>query len=291
LTVKDTRQKILAAAESIMSAKGRNATISEISTAADVADAVLYYYFKNKEDLLFSVTQERLGEALEKLKEQLQGIMDPANQISKLIWFQLYYHDTHRDYAHLLLFECRSNKSFMEHSAYNLIKRWSAIGRKIIKKGIADGSFRKDLSLSVVRDAIFGLVDIENIQSMAANETPQANTDLEAILDLVLPMIRADAPEASLKDDKEGRILNAAQNLFGDKGFQGATVQEIAKASEVSEGTIYEYFKNKEDLLFSVLKRQFRNNLESMDELFEIRTPLRKLRRFVRYHFTISLPR
>ncbi len=177
----------------------------------------------------------------------------------------------------------------MEHSAYNLIKRWSAIGRKIIKTGIADGSFRRDLSLSVVRDAIFGLVDIENIQSMAANETPQANTDLEAILDLVLPMIRADAPEASLKDDKEGRILNAAQNLFGDKGFQSATVQEIAKASEVSEGTIYEYFKNKEDLLFSVLKRQFRNNLESMDELFEIRTPLRKLRRFVRYHFTIYL--
>lgn len=289
MTVEDKRQKILDAAESIMSAKGRNATISEISAAASVTDAMLYYYFKNKEDLLFSVTQERLREALEKLEEQLQGIMDPANQISKLIWFQLYYHDTHRDYANLLLFECRSSKSFMEHSAYNLIKRWSAIGRKIIKKGIADGSFRKDLSLSVVRDAVFGLVDMENIQSLAAKETPQANTDLEAILDLVLPMIRADTSEASSREDKAGRILNAAQNVFGDKGFQSATVQEIAKAAEVSEGTIYEYFKNKEDLLFSTLKRQFQNNLESMDELFEVRTPLRKLRRFVRYHFTIYL--
>ena len=289
MAVEDKRQKILDAAESIMSAKGRTATISEISAAAGVTDAILYYYFKNKEDLLFSVTQEHLGVALEKLEEQLQGIMDPASQISKLIWFQLYYHDTHRDYANLLLFECRSSKSFMEHSGYNLIKRWSAIGRKIIKKGVADGSFRKDLSLSVVRDAVFGLVDIENIQSMAAKETPQANTDLEAILDLVLPMIRADASEASLKEDKADRILNAAQNVFGDNGFQNATVQEIAKAAEVSEGTIYEYFKNKESLLFSALKRQFRNNLELMDELFEIRTPLRKLRRFVRYHFTIYL--
>ena len=289
MTVEDKRQRILDAAESIMSTKGRNATISEISAAADVTDAMLYYYFKNKEDLLFSVTQERLREALEKLEEQLQGIMDPASQISKLIWFQLYYHDTHRDYANLLLFECRSSKSFMEHEAYNLIKRWSAIGRKILKAGIADGSFRKDLSLPVVRDAIFGLVDMENIQSMAGKETPQANTDLEAILDLLLPMIRPDTPEASSNEDKADRILDSAQKVFGDKGFQSATIQEISKSAEVSEGTIYEYFKNKEDLLFSTLKRQFRNNLESMDELFEIHTPLRKLKRFVRYHFTIYL--
>ncbi|MCF8038306.1 MAG: TetR/AcrR family transcriptional regulator [Desulfohalobiaceae bacterium] len=287
--MENKRQKILDAAESIMSAKGRNATISEISAAADVTDAMVYYYFKNKEDLLYSVTRERLREALEKLEEQLQGIMDPANQISKLIWFQLYYHDTHRDYANLLLFECRSNKSFMAHSAYNLIKRWSAIGLKILKNGIADGSFRKDLSLPVVRDAVFGLVDMENIQSMAAGETPRANTDLEAILDLVQPMIRADIPEASSKEGRAVRILDAARTVFGGKGFQNATIQEISKSAEVSEGTIYEYFKNKEELLFSILKRQFRSNLDSMDELFEVRMPLRKLKRFVRYHFTIFL--
>jgi TetR/AcrR family fatty acid metabolism transcriptional regulator len=285
----DKRQKILDAAESIMSAKGRSATISEISAAAGVTDSMLYHYFKNKEDLLFSVTQERLGDALEKLEEQLQGIMDPVSQLSKLIWFQLYYHDTHPDYANLLLFECRSSKNFMEHEAYHLIKRWSDIGREILKKGISDGTFRNDLATAIVRDAVFGLVDMENIQSMATRETPQAHTDLDAILDLLLPMVRPDAGPSSLKSDKGGRILESALHVFAAKGYQNATIQEISKSAEVSEGTIYEYFKNKEDLLFSTLERQFRNNLDSLDELFEVRTPLRKLKRFMRYHFTIYL--
>ena len=121
--MKNKRHKILEAAEKMMSAKGRGATISEISAASGVTDSVLYHYFKNKEDILFSVAQEHLRDALEKLDEQLQGIMDPANQLGKLIWFQLYYHDTYPDYGNLLLFECRSNNRFMKHEAYGLIKR------------------------------------------------------------------------------------------------------------------------------------------------------------------------
>ena len=285
----DKRWKILDAAESIMSTKGRSATISEISAAAGVTDSMLYHYFKNKEDLLFSVTQERLGDALAKLEEQLQGIMDPVSQLSKLIWFQLYYHDTHPDYANLLLFECRSSKSFMAHEAYNMIRRWSDIGRGILTKGISEGAFRNDLATTIVRDAVFGLVDMENIQSMAAQETPQAHTDLDAILDLLLPMVRPATEPSAINSDKAGRILASALNVFAAKGYQNATIQEISKSAEVSEGTIYEYFKNKEDLLFSTLERQFRNNLDSLDELFEVRTPLRKLKRFMRYHFTIYL--
>ncbi|UCD80850.1 MAG: TetR/AcrR family transcriptional regulator [Desulfobacterales bacterium] len=285
----EKRQKILDAAERIMSAKGRGATISEISAASGVTDSVLYHYFKNKEDLLFSVAQEHLRDALEKLNEQLQGIMDPVNQLSKLIWFQLYYHDAHPDYGNLLLFECRSNKRFMIHEAYGLIKRWSAIGIEILNNGISDGSFRKDLALPIVRDAIFGLVDMENIQHLTTREQLQAHTDLDAILDLVLPMIRPEAGESVIKGDKAGRILESALKVFAAKGFQNATIQEISKSASVSEGTIYEYFNNKEDLLYSILERQFHNNLNLLDELFEVRTPLRKLKRFMRYHFTVYL--
>jgi len=285
----DKRQKILDVAESIMSAKGRSATISEICAVAGVTDSTLYHYFKNKEDLLFSVAKERLQDALDKLEEQLLGIMEPVSQLSKLIWFQLYYHDTHRDYSNLLLFECRSSKSFMQHEAYTLIKRWSDIGRQILKKGIEDGSFRTDLSLPIVRDAIYGLIDMENIQSMATREISQAHTDLDVILDLVLPMIRPKGGKTSAGSAKADRILDAALTVFAARGYQSATIQEISKSAKVSDGTIYEYFENKEDLLFSTLERQFQNNLDSLDELFEVRTPLRKLKRFMRNHFTIYL--
>ena len=215
--------------------------------------------------------------------------MDPVNQLSKLIWFQLYYHDTHPDYSNLLLFECRSNKRFMKHEAFGILKRWSDIGIGIINKGISDGSFRKDLSLPIVRDAFFGLVDMENIQSMTVRKSIPAHTDLAAILDLVVPMIRPDAENCAPKNNKAGRILESALSVFAVKGFQNATIQEISKSAAVSEGTIYEYFNNKEDLLFSILERQFQDNLDLLDELFDVRTPLRKLKRFMRYHFTVYL--
>jgi TetR/AcrR family fatty acid metabolism transcriptional regulator len=57
----------------------------------------------------------------------------------------------------------------------------------------------------------------------------------------------------------------------------------------VSEGTIYEYFKNKEELLFSIPEERFREHIASLDEIFEIRNPLRKLRRLIHYHFLLYL--
>jgi len=287
--MKNKRHKILEAAEKIMSAKGRKASISEISEKAGVTDSVLYHYFKNKEDLLFSVAHERLNDALVKMEEQLQGIVDPMSQLSKLIWFQLYYHDTHQDFANLLLFECRSSDRFMRHEAYRTIKRWADIGVQILVRGIAGGTFRSDLSLPVARDAIFGLADMQNIQSMVTHFPDQAHTELDAILDLVQPMICADRQAQPPQRDKADRIIEAAIGILATKGYQKATIQEISKAAEVSDGTIYEYFKNKEDLLFSTLERQFDQNLDSLDEVFQIRSPLRKLRRFIRYHFTIYL--
>ena len=175
--MKKKRWKILKAAEKIMSEKGNKASINEISEKSGVTDSVLYHYFKNKEDLLFSVAQERLNDALVKLEEQLQGIVDPISQLSKLIWFQLYYHDIHQDFANLLLFECRSNERFKRHEAYETIKRWSDVGVNILANGVEDGTFRPDLLLPIVRDAVFGLADMENIQSMVTHLPVQAHMD------------------------------------------------------------------------------------------------------------------
>ena len=272
-----------------MSKKGSKASISEISEQSGVTDSVLYHYFKNKEDLLFSVAQERLNDALEKMEEQLQGIVDPISQLSKLIWFQLYYHDINQDFANLLLFECRSNERFKRHEAYSTIKRWSEVGVRILANGIEDGTFRPDLPLPIVRDSVFGLADMENIQCMVTHSPVQAHLDLNKILDLVLPMICTDKESPPSSPNKADRILDAAIGILATKGYLKTTIQEISKTAKVSDGTIYDYFKNKEDVLFSTLERQFDQNMESLDELFEIKSPLRKLKRFIRYHFTVYM--
>ncbi len=51
---------------------------------------------------------------------------------------------------------------------------------------------------------------------------------------------------------RKNKILRAAEHVFGKKGFQDATISEIAKVAKISEGTIYEYFSTKEKLLFTI---------------------------------------
>lgn len=51
----------------------------------------------------------------------------------------------------------------------------------------------------------------------------------------------------------EERILEAALNLFAEKGYTGSATSEIAKGAKVSEGTIFKYFPQKKDLLRKVI--------------------------------------
>ncbi len=50
------------------------------------------------------------------------------------------------------------------------------------------------------------------------------------------------------KEYRRNTIINAAQKIFSAKGFNSATMEEIAKEAELSPGTLYLYFKNKEEL-------------------------------------------
>jgi TetR/AcrR family fatty acid metabolism transcriptional regulator len=283
------RQEILRAAEKIFSLKGRQATISEIALEADVTESTIYHYFENKTDLIFYAAEQRLREGFEELDEQMQGIWDPISKLSKLVWCQLRYHETHPDYARLVLFECRSDPRFYLHEAYQPFRRWARMLPGILDEGVQQGIFRSDLNIAVVRDAIFGLLDLENIQFLAGHLSRPSSTDLNDMMTLILPMITHGDKSPVLKVDKSARILDAAEKIIGEKGFSRATITDIAKAAEVAEGTVYEYFKNKEDLLFSIFSEHFQNHLESLDEIFEIKTPLRKLSRFIRYHFLIFL--
>jgi TetR/AcrR family fatty acid metabolism transcriptional regulator len=63
---------------------------------------------------------------------------------------------------------------------------------------------------------------------------------------------------AQEKLDKRKRILDAAVKVFAAKGFFNAKVAEIARLASVADGTIYLYFKNKDDLLISLFEEVMR---------------------------------
>ena len=51
------------------------------------------------------------------------------------------------------------------------------------------------------------------------------------------------------------QIVGAATRVFAEKGFRRATIKEVARESGVSEGTIYNYFEDKDDILMAILHR------------------------------------
>jgi AcrR family transcriptional regulator len=68
-------------------------------------------------------------------------------------------------------------------------------------------------------------------------------------------MTTSDPIREQLAEARRNQILDGAAAVFADRGFHGATTKEIANAAGVSEGTIYNYFDTKFDLLIGLLSR------------------------------------
>lgn len=85
--------------------------------------------------------------------------------------------------------------------------------------------------------------------------------------------------------DKREAILRAAIKTFAGKGFFNSKVADIAKEAGVADGTVYLYFKNKDDILHSVFDRAMEEFIaEGKKELAEIDDPQDKLRRIAELH-------
>ncbi len=69
------------------------------------------------------------------------------------------------------------------------------------------------------------------------------------------------------KEQRKEEILDAAQGIFFEKGFSIATVDEIAEAAELSKGTLYLYYKSKEDMYLGVLMRGMKKLYDELEQI------------------------
>jgi AcrR family transcriptional regulator len=87
--------------------------------------------------------------------------------------------------------------------------------------------------------------------------------------------------------DKRERILSAAERIFARHGFFAAKVSDVAKEAGVADGTIYLYFKSKDDLLISYFERR----MQQLNELLIAATasvaPSEQLHTFIRTYLQL----
>lgn len=87
------------------------------------------------------------------------------------------------------------------------------------------------------------------------------------------------------KNDKYHRILEAAVKIFAKQGFHQSTVAQIAKEAGVADGTIYLYFKNKDDILVQFFSDRTKQVFEQFQaEVDRASNSLDKLRNLIRRH-------
>jgi len=88
---------------------------------------------------------------------------------------------------------------------------------------------------------------------------------------------------------KHDKIIEAAIKVFAKKGFYNAKVSEIAREANVADGTIYLYFKNKDDILITLFEEKVDLILGRMEEaLANVDDPLEKIRTFVEHHLRLT---
>ena len=90
-----------------------------------------------------------------------------------------------------------------------------------------------------------------------------------------------DPPPAPKRD----AILRAAIDTFAERGYFNAQVADVARAAGVAAGTVYLYFKSKDDLLISIFERSMRDGLSrGRESVADLDDPPERLRRLARGH-------
>jgi TetR/AcrR family transcriptional regulator, fatty acid metabolism regulator protein len=85
--------------------------------------------------------------------------------------------------------------------------------------------------------------------------------------------------------DKREAILRAAIHVFAKKGYFSSKVSDIASEAGIADGTVYLYFKSKEEILHSIFNRAMATFIsEANRELELIRDPAAKIKRIAELH-------
>src|SRR5262245_31258953 len=92
-------------------------------------------------------------------------------------------------------------------------------------------------------------------------------------------------PTVAAAPPKRDAILRAAIDVFADRGYFNAQVADVARAAGVAAGTVYLYFRSKDDLLISIFERGMKEALGDIRALAgEVSDPSERLRRIAKGH-------
>lgn len=153
-------QTILRAAITVFASRGFfQSKVADVARAAGVADGTVYLYFKSKDDLLISIFNETMDEAIAKSRLELQKLDDPIARLRKLAYLHLAWLGRDRQLAVVFQIELRQSTKFMQEFSTTRLAEYFEMIRKTFADGQERGIFRKNIHPKVAAKVFFGALD------------------------------------------------------------------------------------------------------------------------------------
>ena len=163
-------KQIIDAAVIVIAENGyHQAQVSKIAKQAGVADGTIYLYFKNKEDILISVFEEKMAVFVEKLEQILVRDIPAVDKLGLMIesHFELLAGDIHL--AIVTQLELRQSNYEIRMKINNVLREYLKLMDQILVKGMEDGEFDQAMDIRLARQMVFGTMD-ETITTWVMND-------------------------------------------------------------------------------------------------------------------------
>jgi TetR/AcrR family fatty acid metabolism transcriptional regulator len=181
----DKRDALLRAAIETFAARGFfNAQVADVARTAGVAAGTVYLYFRGKDDLLISIFEKTMKEAIAAGRESIARHTDPLAQLRTIARLHLDRMSRDRDLAIVFQVELRQSTKFMERFSATHLREYLGIIRDVIARGQSMGIFRKSLNPTLAAKLLFGMLDEMATNWILSRRKYSLIADADAIVDL-----------------------------------------------------------------------------------------------------------
>jgi TetR/AcrR family fatty acid metabolism transcriptional regulator len=156
----DKRDLILQAATRVFAREGFfNAQVADVAREAGVAAGTVYLYFKGKDDVLVSLFDKTMRNAIEEGRAALEGVGDPVERLRRIAKQHLLRLGADRDLAVVFQVEFRQTTKFMARFSETRLREYLGLIRDAFVDGQRLGLFRSDLNPTLAAKVFFGALD------------------------------------------------------------------------------------------------------------------------------------
>lgn len=135
------------------------AQVSKIAKQAGVADGTIYLYFKNKEDILISVFQEKMAVFVDNLQEIIKNGSSSSEKLCQMIENHIQVLSKDRHLATVTQLELRQSNKELRLKINAILKEYLKLLDTILIDGMLSGEFNPTMDVRLARQMVFGTID------------------------------------------------------------------------------------------------------------------------------------